>query len=63
MFNFKNIAIVIAIVILTAFAVQRYESHRQFEALKSELMVGDCEHRDGYTVCTTVTDIYVGPPR
>jgi hypothetical protein len=59
----KQILVIAAIVLLTAFAVKSYNDYQEFEALRSELMVGQCEMRDTYKVCTQVTDIYVGPVR
>ena len=65
MFNFKQILVIAAIVLLTAFAVKSYNDYQEFEQLRSKLMTGqkDCEVRADYTVCTEVTDLYVGPPR
>jgi hypothetical protein len=59
----KQLIIAIVLVIVTAVAVNEYHEYTAFQKLRSELMVGDCELRDGYTVCSQVTDLYVGPPR
>ena len=63
MFNFKQILVIAAIVILTAFAVSSYNDFTAMQSLRAKSMVGDCENKDGYTMCSTVTDLYVGPPR
>ena len=63
MSTIKQILIIVAFVALTVFAVNAYNDYTQFEKLRAEHMVGNCEARDGYTVCTQVTELYVGPAR
>jgi hypothetical protein len=59
----KQLIVAIVLVVMTAVAVNEFNEYKKFEKLRSELMVGDCEARADHTVCSSVTDIYVGPPR